>query len=784
MGTVLDFFMEYNSSDWMGHDILEDITNRYEIKACLKMTEEKQVYLVTSKTNWKKYILKVLSSHCHESLKEEFRLSRELSHPGIVAAVEYIEGSDYNYLIREYVEGYTVTELVEMTEDGHLQYEELLQITLQLCDILQYLHSQKPPIIHRDIKPDNIIVTKQKDCKLIDFGISRRYQGKLDSDTFVMGTQFSAPPEQYGFAQTNERSDIYSIGVLMFYMATGNLDIRDLKQYPVSGDIRRIIKKCTSFSPKDRYSSVKLLKSKLNRYPYLYKRRLFLYAGIISIAAIVLILGLSNPASKQSMPNEALSVITPSIDPSLNSTVLSEKPSDFTPELSLPETVGSATDGEEKKDRMVPTAVDTMDLAVVDITGQTLEIDEKQKSIPFEEDASNKVPSVKEKKEVQNKDQKIATQQTGKEVQDIPMEQKKSDQIIEKAVTPALAKNNEIEYDFQSPLIEAAVREILGKSDKDKVTYGDLEQITSLFICGKQRYNRWEEHFVYGVNQYMIGSQYTDTQLFTVNGEVTSLEDISHMVNLEKLALYNQKISDLAPLKNLHYLSYLGLGSNNISELTHLTSIKGLNYLDLSGNPIMNDELKYLKELPYLWGLDLGATKVTSLYEIKELKLYFLSLFECKVGDCIGLDEITTLDNLILTGVNNAITDRAIDRVSKLTNLKILKIFGSDRIDLSKLSTLESLYLLDLCGMWNNSDLGDLSNPKLTELYIVYWQVLDLTGIEKLPCIEQIHLRDSKCSDYTPLLGVKTLKKVYCNQEQQKIINEQLGEVPFEILIE
>jgi internalin A len=256
------------------------------------------------------------------------------------------------------------------------------------------------------------------------------------------------------------------------------------------------------------------------------------------------------------------------------------------------------------------------------------------------------------------------------------------------------------------------------------------------------------------------------------------------MVNLEKLALYNQRISDLAPLKDLHYLSYLGLGSNDISEMTAITSIKSLNYLDLSGNPIMNDDLKQLKELSYLWGLDLGATKVTSLYEIKELKLYFLSLFECKVGDCIGLDEITTLDNLILTGVNNAITDRAIDRVSKLTNLKILKIFGSDRIDLSKLSTLKSLYLLDLCGMWNNSNLGDLTNPNLTQLYIVYWQILDLTGIEKLTCIEQIHLRDSKCSDYTLLLSVKTLKTVYCNQEQQKIIKEQLGEVPFEVLIE
>ncbi len=783
MGTVLDFYKEYNNSEWMGHDILEDITNRYEIKACLKMTEEKQVYLVTSKTNWKKYILKALARHCHESLMEEFRLSKELSHPGIVAAVEYIEGKDYNYLIREYVEGYTVTELVEMTEDGHLQHEELLQITIALCDILQYLHSQKPPIIHRDIKPDNIIVTKQKECKLIDFGISRRYQGKLDSDTFIMGTQFSAPPEQYGFAQTNERSDIYSIGVLMFYMATGNLDIRDLKQYPISGDIREIIRKCTKFSPKDRYSSVKQLKSKLNSYPYLYRKRKFFYAGMIAITAIVLALGLSTLTPRPSVADEEIPMITTTIGPSQSSTVSAENSREFTPVSSLPETANSSADKGKKMDMALSGADNSTELPAADITGPTYEIDKMQKPLIFEEEPSNKESSVKEEKDTRTKEQRSVTQQSGQDVQDIPKKQENSDQLSEPAATPVLVKNNEI-YEFQSPLIEAAVREILGKSDQDKVTCGDLEQITSLFICGRQRYDRWEEHFVYGVSQYMIGSQYMDTQLFTVNGEITSLEDISHMVNLEKLALYNQNISDLSPLKDLHYLSYLGLGSNNISDLSQILLIKTLNYLDVSGNPIMNDDLEQLKELPYLWGLDLGATKVTSVYGIKELKLYFLSLFECKVGDCIGLEEITTLDNLILTGVNNAITDHAIDRVSKLTNLKVLKIFGSDRIDLSKISTLKSLYLLDLCGMWNNSDLGELSNPKLTELYIVYWQTLELTGIEKLPCIEQIHLRDSKCSDYKPLLGVKTLKKVYCNSEQQKAIKEQLGEVPFEVLIE
>ncbi len=682
MSIALDFYNEYSNSDWLSHELPDDITKRYEIKACLKMSEEKQVYLVTSKINWRKFILKALASHCLESLEEEYKLSMKLAHPGIVSVVEYIKGKDYNYLIRDYVDGYTVSELVEMTEVGHLQIEELHQIAMQLCDIMIYLHTQNPPIIHRDIKPDNIIITKKKECKLIDFGISRCYQGKAASDTVVMGTELSAPPEQYGFAQTDVRSDIYSIGVLMFFMATGSMNIKELNQYQIPGYIRRIIRRCTRFSPKERYASVKQLKYKLITNSSWHIKRM-LYAGGITGATAILILSLFIHIGKKPLPENDIKL-------------------------------DNGIDAE-----------------------QVQAITENESSLPLASTVSDHIKS-----------------------------------------------GTEQGYKFKSPLIEAAVREQLGKSASDVVLVKDLEQISSLLICGQQCYENWEEHFVYGVNQHMIGSQYTERQLYNINGEITSLEDIAYMVNLEKLALYNQKISDLAPLKDLHYLTYLGLGSNNISDLDIIAEINSLNYLDISGNPIMNDELEKLQELPYLWGLDVGATKVTSLYGLKDIKLRFLSLFECKVGDCLGLEEFTTLDQLIITGVNNAITSQAIDRITKLTNLKILKIFGSDSIDLSKLSTLRSLYLLDLCGMWNNSNLEGLSELTLSQLYMDACQKLELTGVEKLPCVEIISLRNSICSDYSPLLGVKTLKQVYCNQEQEQIMKEELGEVPFEIIVQ
>ncbi len=800
MGTVLDFCNEYNNSDWVSHDMPNEITKRYEIKACLMMQEDKQVYLVTSKINWKKYLLKVLAKNCHENLAEEYKLSTELSHPGIVAGTEYIEGKDYNYLIRDYVEGYTVTELVEMTEEGHLPKEELLRIMLQLCDILQYLHSQKPPIIHRDIKPDNIIITKQRECKLIDFGISRRYQGKGVSDTFVMGSPYSAPPEQYGFAQTDERSDIYSLGILMFYMATGSMNMKERKQYQIPGDIRRIIKKCTRFNPRDRYTSVKLLKHKLISYPYLYNKRWLLYAGL-PMVVIALVIGLAIPviegplstllvANKREMIREATET--------QSDVILQEEAVIIQPEItfhSLEET-DVPNETEESSDPSGGEADTELAANKEETVGNNISREETVKNITIGENTSSYDSdrnegdfAIGETAGVETSDYEnksgieSGATETSTDSVDVEAEQP---QNLEKGNqgTKPLGSDNKDQgvYTFTSPLIEAAVRQQLGRDKMEAVTYRDMQQITSLLICGQQSYSGWEEHFVYGINQYMIGAQYTKLQLFKRNGEITSLDDISYMVNLEKLALYNQRISDLTPLKELHYLSYLGLGSNEISELAPITELKSLNYLDISGNPIQNNEIDQLKELPYLWGLDLGATKVTNIYGIKDIKLSFLSLFECKVGDCIGLEEMTTLENLVLTGVNNSITHQAIDRIAKLTNLKILKIFGSDSIDLSKLSSLEDLYLLDLCGMWNKSDLKALRNPALSQLYIDACQKLDLTGIEYLPYVEQISLRDSVCTDYSPLLGVTTLKRLYCSQEQRSTILEQLGRVPFEII--
>lgn len=135
--------------------------------------------------------------------------------PEIFRLVEF-DGS--LYVVEEFIEGQTLDEILQY--EGALKENQAALILLQLCDCLNQLHALK--IVHRDLKPANIMLTRENRIKLIDLGISRIEKESRDSDTQLLGTRGYAPPEQFGFRQTDSRSDIYSLGVTMFQMLGEN----------------------------------------------------------------------------------------------------------------------------------------------------------------------------------------------------------------------------------------------------------------------------------------------------------------------------------------------------------------------------------------------------------------------------------------------------------------------------------------------------------------------------------------------------------------------------------
>jgi len=120
-----------------------------------------------------------------------------------------------------YLEGETLEDYQNRAANKRLMLSEVFTIGLQLCDILEYLHSHQPPIIFRDLKPANIILSSEKKVYVIDFGIARFFKPGKPKDTIALGSPGYAAPEQYGRAQTTPRADIYSLGAILHQMLTG-----------------------------------------------------------------------------------------------------------------------------------------------------------------------------------------------------------------------------------------------------------------------------------------------------------------------------------------------------------------------------------------------------------------------------------------------------------------------------------------------------------------------------------------------------------------------------------
>ena len=194
-----------------------EFTERFTIMECLAERSGVDTFLVQD-CDENPFIAKCYDKSIW-SLADNGDILENLSHEGLPHAVASFDGQDMAIRVREYVAGIP---LDRYAHENDLSEEGIVRICSDLCDILAYLHHQPDPIIHRDIKPGNIIVKPDGSIALIDFDIARVYRVGNETDTRFFGTIAYAPPEQYGFSQTDARADIYSLGVLLRYLLTGS----------------------------------------------------------------------------------------------------------------------------------------------------------------------------------------------------------------------------------------------------------------------------------------------------------------------------------------------------------------------------------------------------------------------------------------------------------------------------------------------------------------------------------------------------------------------------------
>lgn len=158
--------------------------------------------------------------HVLDCFKREAELLARLEHPNLVRVSDLFQEGGRHYMVMEFVDGQTLRKMLEGCSEPFPE-ERVLLWADQLCDVLSYLHSQQPKIVYRDMKPANVMVLNGTDAvKLIDFGIARFFKPGKRRDTIEMGTDGYAPPEQYGESQTDERADVYALGVMLHQLLT------------------------------------------------------------------------------------------------------------------------------------------------------------------------------------------------------------------------------------------------------------------------------------------------------------------------------------------------------------------------------------------------------------------------------------------------------------------------------------------------------------------------------------------------------------------------------------
>ncbi|MEO6890543.1 MAG: protein kinase [Ktedonobacteraceae bacterium] len=202
-----------------------------------------------------------------ETFHREVRILSNLNHPQVPHLYDHFGDRDHWYLVLEYIEGQTLeTYLATRTRQGRpLSWQESIALMLQLCPVLEYLHSRQPPVIFRDLKPGNIMRTPRGTLCLIDFGIARHYQPGLARDTQRLGSPGYAAPEQYGQAQTTPQTDLYSLGALLHFLLSGQdpserggtLPPLHLNAQAESAALERLVERLLSPNPSARPASIR-----------------------------------------------------------------------------------------------------------------------------------------------------------------------------------------------------------------------------------------------------------------------------------------------------------------------------------------------------------------------------------------------------------------------------------------------------------------------------------------------------------------------------------------------
>ena len=529
-----------------------------------------------------------------ESAAAESAILARLDHPAIPKTLGIWEYNGRSYLAREYFDGDDLS--VYIRKHGALSRDMLVNVTLQLCDILEYIHSRNPAIIHRDIKPENIILSGNNCVKLIDFGIARGFREKAEKDTQVAGTRLYMSPEQFGAEQTDIRADLYSLGVVMIYMATGATNKQNVKTAFPYKELTPIIMRCIKKDREQRIRTATHLRKRI-----LWVHRRVTRKILTSVGAAILCAGITAAVSA------AYDIANKRGYGAGYDNGFSEGAS------SIYDTAFKDGFKQGRDQGYSEGASSTYDVAFGDGYAQGLE-----------DGFDNGVASIMDN----------PTERS------LPFTQDELDEPIS----------------FESWYLEAAVRNALNRDFESQLYRRDMSShLGDIRIYGTFIVHPSLDTILIKTHLGKDEVAYSTSDGFIIDarGDISTLKEIPNAYYLRNLTLTSQNISDLSPLSGMK-LEKINVSDNFVGNLLPLKDMVTLRELDVCQNPLR--DLTPISRLLSLEHLDISHTQVTDLSPLIELtKLQTLYLNYCDISDISVLANLPNLREVDLS--NTLVTD-------------------------------------------------------------------------------------------------------------------------------
>ena len=275
----------------------EDMQEHWTVYECLKESEDSSTFLVKETATGILCVLKWGRNRQTEFLRNEMEIMKKMADrklSGIPKAYRIFEENGEVYLVREYIEGMSLAQMV--LQKGGISEAEICRISRKICQTAEQFQNPDETMIHRDIKPENIVVTPGGEVVFIDFGTMRSYKKDGSRDAFVVGTRGTAAPEQYGYTQTDQRTDVYAIGQTMLYMVSESYEMNQLSECAVSRRMKKIIEKACSFEPDKRYGDAAQLRRAVEKCQANNRKKVYKKAGaVFGLIAAGYILAIFSP---------------------------------------------------------------------------------------------------------------------------------------------------------------------------------------------------------------------------------------------------------------------------------------------------------------------------------------------------------------------------------------------------------------------------------------------------------------------------------------------------------